>query len=52
MIVEDGDASALEDVDDDINRLNSHLSTLEFRRMCGGATDANTAYLDLSMLHI
>ncbi len=47
MIVEDGDASALEDVDDDINRLNSHLSTLEFRRMFGGATDANNAYLDI-----
>lgn len=47
MIVEDGDASALGDVDSDINRLNSHLSTLEFRRMFGGATDANNAYLDI-----
>jgi peptide chain release factor 2 len=47
MIVEDGDVSALEDVDGDINRLNSHLSTLEFRRMFGGATDANNAYLDI-----
>jgi peptide chain release factor 2 len=47
MIVEDGDESALADVDDDINRLNSHLSTLEFRRMFSGATDANNAYLDI-----
>jgi peptide chain release factor 2 len=47
MIVEDGDASSLDDVDLDINRLNGHLSTLEFRRMFGGATDANNAYLDI-----
>lgn len=47
MIVEDGDESALEDVDGDIKRLNSHLSSLEFRRMFGGATDANNAYLDI-----
>ncbi len=47
MIVEEGDDSALVDVDNDIKKLNSHLSTLEFRRMFSGDTDANNAYLDI-----
>jgi len=47
MIVEEGDESALVDVDDDINKLNQHLGVLEFRRMFSGETDANNAYLDI-----
>ncbi len=47
MIVEEGDESALADVDDDINKLNKHLGVLEFRRMFSGETDANNAYLDI-----
>ncbi len=47
MIVEEGDESALVDVDNDITKLNSHLSTLEFRRMFSGETDGNNAYLDI-----
>lgn len=47
MIVEEGDESALVDVESDITTLNSHLSTLEFRRMFSGETDSNNAYLDI-----
>lgn len=47
MIVEEGDETALVDVDTDIKKLNDHLSVLEFRRMFSGETDANNAYLDI-----
>jgi peptide chain release factor 2 len=47
MIVEEGDESALGDVEQDIDRLNGHLSKLEFRRMFAGETDPNNAYLDI-----
>lgn len=47
MIVEEGDESALGEVEQDIKRLNEHLSKLEFRRMFSGETDANNAYLDI-----
>ena len=47
MIVEEGDESALTDVEQDIDTLNTHLSTLEFRRMFAGETDPNNAYLDI-----
>jgi peptide chain release factor 2 len=47
MIVEDGDESALEEVEQDIDKLNKRLSTLEFRRMFSGETDGNNAYLDI-----
>ena len=47
MIVEEGDESALAEVQQDIDRLNRHLSTLEFRRMFSGETDANNAFLDI-----
>lgn len=47
MIVEEGDAAALDDVQQDIEQLNQHLSTLEFRRMFSGETDGNNAYLDI-----
>ncbi|MEO0443105.1 MAG: peptide chain release factor 2 [Pseudomonadota bacterium] len=47
MIVEEGDESSLSDVQGDIDSLNTHLSTLEFRRMFSGETDPNNAYLDI-----
>ena len=47
MMVEEGDASALVDVEQDIEKLNMQLSTLEFRRMFSGETDSNNAYLDI-----
>ena len=47
MIVEESDASALVDVEQDIEKLNMQLSTLEFRRMFSGETDSNNAYLDI-----
>lgn len=47
MIVEEGDDSVLSEVEQDIEQLNSHLSSLEFRRMFSGQTDPNNAYLDI-----
>jgi peptide chain release factor 2 len=47
MIVEEDDESALSEVEQDIDKLKSRLSTLEFRRMFAGETDGNNAYLDI-----
>jgi peptide chain release factor 2 len=47
MAVEDGDESALVDVQDEIDVLSEQLGKLEFRRMFSGETDTNNAYLDI-----
>ena len=47
MVVEEGDESALDDVQQELDGLSSELATLEFRRMFAGETDPNNAYLDI-----
>lgn len=47
MVVEEGDESALEDVQQELDSLTEALATLEFRRMFAGETDPNNAYLDI-----
>ena len=47
MIVEEGDESALGDIQQEIDGLNQQLEILEFRRMFSGETDPNNAYLDI-----
>ncbi len=47
LVVEEGDAAALSDVEDEIAQLNRQLAQLEFRRMFSGQTDPNNAYLDI-----
>ncbi len=47
MMEEENDESMLEDVQDDLNRLQSKLEELEFRRMFSGKMDANNAWLDI-----
>lgn len=47
IIVEEGDESALTEIQQDINSLNSQLWKLEFRRMFSGETDPNNAFLDI-----
>ncbi|GMT40067.1 MAG: peptide chain release factor 2 [bacterium] len=47
MIEEENDESMLEDVQNDLNRLQSKLEELEFRRMFSGKMDANNAWLDI-----
>ncbi|MFT7223799.1 MAG: peptide chain release factor 2 [Cellvibrionaceae bacterium] len=47
MIAEEGDESSLIEIQRDIDRLNGHLSTLEFRRMFSGETDPNNAFLEI-----
>ena len=47
MIVEEGDESALGDIQQEIDELNQQLEILEFRRMFSGETDPNNAYLDI-----
>ena len=47
MIVEEGDETALGDIQQEIDGLNQQLEILEFRRMFSGETDPNNAYLDI-----
>ncbi len=47
MMEEENDESMLEDVQSDLNRLQSKLEELEFRRMFSGKMDANNAWLDI-----
>ena len=47
MMEEEDDESMLEDVQSDLNRLQSKLEELEFRRMFSGKMDANNAWLDI-----
>jgi len=47
MIEEEDDESMLEDVQSDLNRLQSKLEELEFRRMFSGKMDANNAWVDI-----
>jgi peptide chain release factor 2 len=47
MMEEENDESMLEDVQGDLNRLQSKLEELEFRRMFSGKMDANNAWLDI-----
>lgn len=47
MAVEEDDESAVSDIEKEVNRLNSIMETLEFRRMFSGEMDPNNAYLDV-----
>ena len=47
MVVEEGDESSLDDIQQEIDGLHKQLEVLEFRRMFAGETDPNNAYLDI-----
>jgi len=47
IAVEESDADAVADIQQEIDRLNSGLERLEFQRMFHGDMDANNAYLDI-----
>jgi peptide chain release factor 2 len=47
MAVEENDADMLNDVQTDIDAMESRLATLEFRRMFSGEMDENSAFLDI-----
>ena len=47
MAVEENDAYMLNDVQTDIDAMESRLATLEFRRMFSGEMDENSAFLDI-----
>jgi len=47
LVIEEGDADSLSDVDNDIATLTAQLEQLEFRRMFSGEMDANHAFLDI-----
>jgi peptide chain release factor 2 len=47
MAVEEDDASAVAEIENDIEALSAQLESLEFRRMFSGETDANNAFLDI-----
>ncbi len=47
MAAEEGDESAVADVETEVARLREALEKLEFRRMFSGEMDANNCYLDI-----
>ena len=47
MAVDENDEDAVEDVRQEVERLEEILAKLEFRRMFSGEMDANSAYLDI-----
>jgi len=47
MAVEEDDQSSVDDVSAEIERLDTQLQALEFRRMFSGEMDPNNAYLDI-----
>jgi len=47
MAVEEDDASAVAEIENDIEILKTQLESLEFRRMFSGETDGNYAFLDI-----
>ncbi|UYZ84587.1 peptide chain release factor 2 [Entomomonas sp. E2T0] len=47
MAVEENDEAAVADIEKEVNRLNSVMEVLEFRRMFSGEMDPNNAYLDI-----
>ena len=47
MAIEEEDASLLEDVDSELDQLQTQLAQLEFRRMFSGRMDPNHAFLDI-----
>lgn len=47
LAVEEDDHESIADIEDDVEKLDSRLATLEFRRMFSGEMDANSAYLDI-----
>ncbi|GMR07144.1 MAG: peptide chain release factor 2 [Gammaproteobacteria bacterium] len=44
---EEDDADTVTEIESDLNSLEEHLQTLEFRRMFSGETDACNAFLDI-----
>ncbi len=47
MAVEEDDADSVAEVESEIENLEGHLATLEFRRMFSGEMDPNNAFLDI-----
>ncbi|MCO7225508.1 peptide chain release factor 2 [Pleionea sp. CnH1-48] len=47
MAVEENDEDSVQDVEDELARLEKELEVLEFRRMFSGDMDANNCYVDI-----
>jgi len=47
MLLEEGDEDGLAEVDEELERLETLVAGLEFRRMFSGEADANNCYLDI-----
>jgi peptide chain release factor 2 len=47
MLLEESDESGLAEVDEELERLETLVAGLEFRRMFSGEADANNCYLDI-----
>ncbi|WP_460233805.1 peptide chain release factor 2 [Aurantivibrio plasticivorans] len=47
MAAEEGDESAVVEIEAEIQKLEEHLAVLEFRRMFSGEMDPNNAFLDI-----
>jgi peptide chain release factor 2 len=47
MAVEEDDADTVMEIENELQLLNQHLATLEFRRMFSGEMDANNAFLEI-----
>lgn len=47
LACEENDDNLLKSIADDVNKLDQHLSRLEFHRMFSGAMDPNNAFLDI-----
>ncbi|GAB1262098.1 peptide chain release factor 2 [Aurantivibrio plasticivorans] len=47
MAAEEGDESAVVEIEAEIQKLEAHLAVLEFRRMFSGEMDPNNAFLDI-----
>ena len=47
MLLEEGDEDGLAEVDEELERLETLVAGLEFRRMFSGEADGNNCYLDI-----
>nr|WP_199671503.1 peptide chain release factor 2 [Salinisphaera sp. Q1T1-3] len=47
MAVDEADEDVVNEIDSELDKVESHLSTLEFQRMFSGEADSNNAFVDI-----